>query len=1291
MKKLLLILFLLCSFLVRAQDHQPSGVNWKTGFSTSFGYYLTDSTVWIFKGSTYGWTELASHRDVKKVVDSLAHLGYTKIEVNNLLSYKLNSADSLNKYITPYYIRNYLKKSDTTLLVGTKYDLSLKQNKLINPLVKADTATLLATHYNLYMKLNTADTSWMLNPYAKNISVALKLNKSDTSAMLNPYASKILVATKLNKSDTASMLNTYINNYKLYLALLGKLNISDTSAMLLGYNNRINQRLKLSDTAAMLQHYAKIALVNTKVNIADTSNMLIHYAKKTEVALKVNISDTANMLLHYLKLADIAGKKDKTDSTAGTGYTSRDRLATQLRLKPNWTDTTFLNKRDADINSRLRAVDIAGLKQKSDSVNGAGYFTNYKATTKADLVGGKVPLSQMNDALLGAVKYQDNYNATTDSPTLPTAATANKGWYYVVSVAGTQQGLTLKNGDWVISNGIAWGKVDNNNAVTSVNSKVGAVSLNTDDVSEGTTNKYDKTVALSNGTGISVTGTYPNFTITNSAPSSGGTVTSVSGISPIVSSGGNTPAISINQSLLSLTKSQISDFGTYEVPLTFSTGLTRTGNTITNNITQYTDAFARAAQNTANTTTTGLLTSTDWNTFNNKISASGYLPLSAGSGQALTGTLYGTGATFSGVGTFGTGTAPFYGLKVSYTGQPQAIFAGQVASVYGFIGDSYYYNSGYWRTPTTFANAIRFNNGTLEFTADDGLTANTNYTPSPRLSIAPTGAATFSSSVSATSMNLSATTASTSSTTGSLVNAGGFGNAGNGYFGGAITVAGTGNSSFAGNVGIGYSSGTEITNNKLAVNGNAYVGGNVTAISVNSDGDYSYITSSSSANIHGFTTFTSTDGSTSSTSPRFISGWRLGYPNSYAIWRYDGSHRNPDILISNTGIVTFGATISATGATFTTGASVGKVWTSDSGGTGSWAALGGAAYKGQIDGSTGSGLADGTGTTGWYYACSTAGTHNYGSGNITLAIGDQLYYNGSIWLKIPGAGSYTLPTAAASTLGGVKIGSGVSISSGVISVSTDYAPTAGSSSITTLGTISSGVWNGTAISDSYISSASTWNAKESALTFSTGLSRTGNTITNTITQYTTALARGAVSFTAGSGAYNSTTGVFTIPTNTNQLTNGAGYITGYTETDPNSIHNQTTQQTSANFNIDGNGALGGSITAAGGGFNSLRNLKNIQADWKGSALIELMKFKPRVFNYKQRPNVDTTFAFIIDELPVSIRNYILMAHGSAINIYSLHGFEIKAIQELVVENNDLKARIEKLEKAVYTLTHGGVN
>ena len=66
-----------------------------------------------------------------------------------------------------------------------------------------------------------------------------------------------------------------------------------------------------------------------------------------------------------------------------------------------------------------------------------------------------------------------------------------------------------------------------------------------------------------------------------------------------------------------------------------------------------------------------------------------------------------------------------------------------------------------------------------------------------------------------------------------------------------------------------------------------------------------------------------------------------------------------------------------------------------------------------------------------------------------------------------------------------------------------------------------------------------------AISAGTGISynSTSGVITNTITQYTDALSRASLSFSAGSGAYNSTTGVITIPTNNNQITNGAGYIT----------------------------------------------------------------------------------------------------------------------------------------------------
>lgn len=43
----------------------------------------------------------------------------------------------------------------------------------------------------------------------------------------------------------------------------------------------------------------------------------------------------------------------------------------------------------------------------------------------------------------------------------------------------------------------------------------------------------------------------------------------------------------------------------------------------------------------------------------------------------------------------------------------------------------------------------------------------------------------------------------------------------------------------------------------------------------------------------------------------------------------------------------------------------------------------------------------------------------------------------------------------------------------------------GSSNLTTLGTITTGTWQGTVIADGYVASASTWNAKQNALTFDT--------------------------------------------------------------------------------------------------------------------------------------------------------------------------------------------------------------
>ena len=49
--------------------------------------------------------------------------------------------------------------------------------------------------------------------------------------------------------------------------------------------------------------------------------------------------------------------------------------------------------------------------------------------------------------------------------------------------------------------------------VTSVNGQTGAVVLDSDDITEGATNKYDETVVITDSYGIDSSGTYPNFTL----------------------------------------------------------------------------------------------------------------------------------------------------------------------------------------------------------------------------------------------------------------------------------------------------------------------------------------------------------------------------------------------------------------------------------------------------------------------------------------------------------------------------------------------------------------------------------------------------------------------------------------------------------------------------------------------------------------------------------------------------------------------------------------------------------
>lgn len=109
--------------------------------------------------------------------------------------------------------------------------------------------------------------------------------------------------------------------------------------------------------------------------------------------------------------------------------------------------------------------------------------------------GGTVPTSQLPAAVLGGVSYQGVWNASTNTPTL-TSSTGTKGYYYVVDVAGSTNlnGITdWKVGDWAIFNGSVWQKIDNTDAVTSVNGYTGTVVLSYSDVGAPSTSGTNAT------------------------------------------------------------------------------------------------------------------------------------------------------------------------------------------------------------------------------------------------------------------------------------------------------------------------------------------------------------------------------------------------------------------------------------------------------------------------------------------------------------------------------------------------------------------------------------------------------------------------------------------------------------------------------------------------------------------------------------------------------------------------------------------------------------------------------
>lgn len=294
--------------------------------------------------------------------------------------------------------------------------------------------------------------------------------------------------------------------------------------------------------------------------------------------------------------------------------------------------TTFNNKQAAGnyITSLTGEATATGPGAAAVTLDNAA--VTGKILTGVNITGGTIlstdsiltgfgKLQNQVNGLIGGSIYQGTWNANTNTPTL-TSSVGTAGYYYIVSVAGTTNlnGITdWQVGDWAIFNGGVWQKVDNTDSVISVNGQTGAVSLTTDNISEGVTNLYyldsRARAALSfvAGSGAYNSSTGAITIPTNTSQLTNGanfiTLGSLSGTAPISYNSG-TGAISITQS---------------------------------------------------GTASNGYLSSTDWNTFNNK-QATISLTTTGTSGAA---TLVGATLNVPNYGSALTGYVPYTGATAN--------------------------------------------------------------------------------------------------------------------------------------------------------------------------------------------------------------------------------------------------------------------------------------------------------------------------------------------------------------------------------------------------------------------------------------------------------------------------------------------------------------------------------------------------------------------------------------------------------------------------------------------------
>ena len=267
-------------------------------------------------------------------------------------------------------------------------------------------------------------------------------------------------------------------------------------------------QVRTSDPAKNVQQ--KLDEIETNAQIDDT------LSPSSTRAVENKVVTQAIMELEGKSLPAGGGAGAILAKRTGNNYDAEWLAADNLMLKSTY---------DTNNNNRVDKADVAY------ALGGTGTYVarlkNITADTYVltDLEKGmpngicpldtnsKIPLTHLPDAVTSGMTYGGIFNpqtrivrltpqakeilgVTADTMTLqnstvvPEGYPANVGLFYITTATGTFATMDFVEGDWLMSLGTEWTQVRLAIRVSSVNGKTGAVTLDSDDITEGATNLY---------------------------------------------------------------------------------------------------------------------------------------------------------------------------------------------------------------------------------------------------------------------------------------------------------------------------------------------------------------------------------------------------------------------------------------------------------------------------------------------------------------------------------------------------------------------------------------------------------------------------------------------------------------------------------------------------------------------------------------------------------------------------------------------------------------------------------